>query len=236
MASTWNALGTLLNVAGMFFGGTGQKRQIILSSEKEKVILPVTPRKYSVQDGQMNKVVSVEQLGEALIFGLPAAQKISFEGFFANPDHDYPFVVGDSSSPSEMVETIKKWKEKRKPVRIIITDSPVNLMVGIMRFDWWEQDGSRDIYYSMDFTEHKDLNTPAALNDRQVDKQTGLKKRPGPSMRADGVSKIRSGSDIVDAARKAYGQCNKWRRIVKSNNLKDLAINNVGKLRRLVIK
>ena len=51
MASTWNALGTLLNVAGMLFGGTGQKRQIILSCESEKVILPVTPRKYSVQDG-----------------------------------------------------------------------------------------------------------------------------------------------------------------------------------------
>ena len=236
MASTWNALGTLLNVAGMLFGGTGQKRQIILSCESEKVILPVTPRKYSVQDGQMNKVVSVEQLGEALIFGLPAAKKISFEGFFSNPDHDYPFVVGDGNSPGEMVDLITKWKEKRKPVRVIITDSPVNLMVGIMRFDWHEQDGSRDIYYSMDFTEYKDLNTPAALNERQTDEQTGLKKRPGPSVRTTGASKIRTGSDIVDVARKAYGQCNKWRRIVKNNNLKDLAINNVGKLQRLVIK
>ena len=43
-------------------------------------------------------------------------------------------------------------------------------------------------------------------------------------------------ADVVDVARKAYGDINKWRRIVKSNDLKDLAINNVDKLRGLVIK
>lgn len=236
MASSWNALGTLLNVASMLFGGTGSKRQISLSCDGEKVVLPVTPAKYRVQTGQMNKVVSVEQLGEALIFGLPSAKKLSFEGFFPNPDHDYPFVIGSASSPADMVELINKWQEARLPVRVIITDSPVNLMVGIMRFDWHERDCSRDIYYSIEFAEYKDLNTPAAINDRQIDSDTGLKKRPGPTLRTDGAKRINAGSDIVDVARKTYGQVNKWRRIAQSNNLKDLAINNVGKLRGLVIK
>ena len=234
MASTWNALGTLLKAASMLFGGTGSKRQVSLSCDGEKVVLPVTPSKYRVQAGQMNKVVSVEQLGEALIFGLPSAKKLSFESFF--PNHDYPFVVGSASSPADMVELINKWQEARKPVRVIITDSPVNLMVGIMRFDWLEKDCSRDIYYSIEFAEYKDLNTPAAINDRQIEEDTGLKKRPGPSIRTDGAKRISAGSDIVDVARKTYGQVNKWRRIAQSNNLKDLAINNVGKLRGLIIK
>lgn len=236
MASTWNALGTLLNITGMLFGGSGSKRQFIISCDGEKVVLPVTPVRYVVQDGQQNKVVSVEQLGEALVFGLPAAKKLSFDGFFPSPTHEYPFVVGSGKTPADMVEQINKWKEARKPVRVIITDSPVNLMFGIMRFDWREQDASRDIYFSLEFSEYKDLNTPAAINDRQIDGDTGLKKRPGPSIKVDGAKKIRTGSDIVDVARKTYGQVNKWRRIAKSNNLKDLAINNVDKLRRLVIK
>lgn len=236
MASTWNALGTLLNVVSLFFGGTGSKRQFIISSDDGKVILPVTPKKYSVKSGQMNKVVSVEQLGEALIFGLPTAKKLSFEGFFPSPDHEYPFVVGSDKSPVDMVEQVSKWKEARTPVRVIITDSPVNLMVGIQSFDWWEQDGSRDVYFSLEFCEYKDLNTPAANNDRQIEADTGLKKRPGPVMRTDGAVKIRDGSDVVDVAKKAYGQAGKWRRIVKNNGLKDYAISNIGKLRGLVIK
>lgn len=236
MASAWGALGTFLNVASMLLGGGGSKRQVILSSEGEKVTLPVTPKKYNVKDGQMNKVVSVEQLGEALIFGLPSAKKVSFECFFPNPEHGYPFVVGSSNDPASMVDLLTKWKEKRKPVRVIITDSPVNLMTGIMQFDWWEQDGSRDIYYQLEFTEHKDLNTPPALNQKETDSETGLKKRPSPSIKADGAKKIATGRDIVDVAKRTYGQVNKWRRIAQNNGLKDVAISQVGKLRGLVIK
>lgn len=236
MASAWGALGTLLNVASLLFGGTGTKRQFILSCEQEKVILPVTPKSYYVEDGQKNKVVSVEQLGEALIFGLPAAKRVSFEGFFPNPKHEYPFVVGSDNDPAAMVTLLTKWKDARKPVRVIITDSPVNLMIGIKDFKWREKDGTRDVYYQLELIEFKDLNTPPALNERQTEKDTGLKKRPGPSVRTDGAKKIRTGSDIVDVAKRAYGEASKWRRIVKNNGLKDYAISNIGKLRRLKIK
>ncbi len=236
MASAWGALGTLLNVASMLLGGSGSRRQFVLSCDGEKVILPVTPKTYRVDDGQVNKVVNVEQLGEALIFGLPAARKVTFEGFFPNPEHGYPFVVGSDNDPAAMVDILTKWKEERKPVRLIITDSPVNLMTGIMHFKWREQDGSRDIYYQMELVEYIDLNTPPALNERKTEQGTGLKKRPSPSIRTDGAKKIRPGSDIVDVARKTYGEVNKWRRIVKNNGLKDYAITSVSKLRGLKIK
>lgn len=77
----WGALGTALNIASAILGGGSSKRQIILSCETEKVTLPVTPRVYEVSTGQGNKVVNVEQVGEALVFGLPQAQRISFQCF-----------------------------------------------------------------------------------------------------------------------------------------------------------
>ena len=232
----WGALGTILNVASILFGGTAAKRQVILSCETEKIILPVTPREYEVSTGQENKTVNVEQVGEALVFGLPSAQQISFSSFFPATVHDYPFVVGDVQDPAYFVEKLKKWKASRKPVRVIITDSPVNLMTGIMNFDYREDDGSRDIYFTLKLTEYKDLNTPLANNNKQIDGTTGLKDRPSPSINNSAASNMSRAADVVDVARKAYGDINKWRRIVKSNDLKDLAINNVDKLRGLVIK
>lgn len=86
----WGALGTALNIASAILGGGSSKRQIILSCETEKVTLPVTPRVYEVSTGQGNKVVNVEQVGEALVFGLPQAQRISFQCFFPASVHDYP--------------------------------------------------------------------------------------------------------------------------------------------------
>ena len=226
-------IGRLLNLAAFALNGGGKAhRQFILSSDSEKLILPVTPSKYTVKTGQGNKVVAVEQLGEALVFGLPRAVEISFEGFFPDPEHDYPFVVGDSRTPAECVALLTKWKEARKPVRVIITDSPVNLLVGIMRFDYKEKDGTRDIYFTLELTEFKDLNTPFANNPKQIDEATGLRDRTAdPS--EETRNKLKKASDVLDKARHAYGQYNKWRRIAENNNLKDLAINNLDKLKKL---
>ena len=203
----------MLHIASSILGGGSVRRQIILSCNGEKITLPVTPRQYEVSTGQGNKVVNVEQVGEALVFGLPSAQRITFSSFFSATVHDYPFVVGDSLEPSFFVEKLKKWKESRQPVRIIITDSPINLMTGIMKFDYKEQDGSRDIYYTLTLTEYKDLNTPLANNNKQVDETTGLKDRPSPDKKAESASKLKKAKDVVDVAKKCYGQANKWRRI-----------------------
>lgn len=63
-------------------------------------------------------------------------------------------------------------------MRVIITDSPVNLMMAIMSFSYNEKDGTRDIWYEISFTEYRELNTSAANNDKQIDENTGLKNRP----------------------------------------------------------
>ncbi len=63
-----------------------------------------------------------------------------------------------------------------------------------------------------------------------------MKDRPSPEKKADAAAKMKKAADVVDVAKKAYGQANKWRRIAQSNDLKDLAINNVDKLRGLIIK
>ena len=136
--------------------------------------------------------------------------------------------------PEECIELITKWKEMRKPVRVIITDSPVNMAMGIQSFNYYEQDGSRDIYYELSFVEYKDLNTPLANNDKQIKEETGLKERAENEENAKAKSKLAKGADLLDKAKKLYGDYSKWRSIVQSNNLKDLAINNISKLNKLV--
>ncbi len=231
-------LGNTLDILSAIFSaaGGGLQRQFIMQGTADALILPVTPAKYEVSTGQQNKVVDITQLGQLLVFGTPKLRTLSFSCFFPSLAHDYPFVVGDSREPAEIIELLTKWKEERLPIRIIITDSPVNMMVGIMSLNYREQDGSRDIYYDLALTEYKELNTPQANNDKQVDETTGLKERPTETQEPTQATLWQKGSDICDAAKKAYGDYSKYRRIVEANDLKDLAINNASKLRKLVIK
>ncbi len=231
--------GTALNVLSAFFNGmnfVNTRRQILVKSEQfGEVIIPVTPEKYQMTGGQKNKVVDITRVGEAIIFGMPKARTLTFSSFFPDLNHDYPFAVDSTKSPTELVEYFIKVKEARKPVRVIITDSPVNLMMGLMSFNYFEKDGTRDIYYELSFTEYKDLNIPSANNNKPVDEKTGLKKRPeGETPKK--VTWQKKAGDFLDATKKAYGDYNHWRRVAKSNNLSSLIINNAGKIGRMVGK
>lgn len=227
--SFMNKANNIVNILSLALGTeSANKRQVILSSNNEKFIVPVTPRNYEVKTAQDNETIDILDFGEAMLFGNAKLKRLSFSCFFPNPKHNYPFVVGDIKTPNEWVELLTKWKEAKKPVRVIITDSPVNLMMGLKEFTYREQDGSRDIYYKVSFIEYKELNTPSANNEKQIDETTGLKKRTDEPEKPE--SWVDKADDILDASKKVYGDYSHWRNIVQSNYLKNLAINNVTKL------
>lgn len=208
----WSAIN---NIGGLLLGGGAEKRRVILSSAGERLVLPVTPSVYDLEEGQKNPIVDILDFGEAQLMGNPKLKRLSFSGFFPLLKHDYPFAVGDAKSPAECVAQMEKWKEGKKPVRVIITDSPVNLMMMIESFTYKEQDGSRDIYYTLKFVEWKDLNTPLANNDKEVEKDTGLKKRPAAAERPSSMERAR---DALEASRRAYGDFTRWRGILRGGN------------------
>ena len=227
--SFMNKAFNVVNLLSLALGSeSASRRQIILSSDGEKFIIPITPRSYEMKTAQNNETVDILDFGEAMLFGNAKLKRLSFSSFFPHPKHDYPFIVGDVKTPNEWVELLIKWKEAKKPIRVIITDSPVNLMMGLKEFTYREQDGSRDIYYKLSFIEYKELNTPSANNEKQIDETTGLKKRTDEPENPE--SWVDKADDILDASKKVYGDYSHWRNIVQSNDLKNLAINNVTKL------
>ena len=130
--SLWNEVN---NLGSYLTGGGGSKRKIILSCDGTRFVVPVTPKTYKVETEQNNRVVDILDTGEAQLFGNRKLKRLSFSCFFPQPKHEYPFVVGDTMEPTACVSLLEKWKEGKKAVRVIITDSPVNLMMSIKSFD-----------------------------------------------------------------------------------------------------
>ena len=224
--SFMTGIGRALNVLSYINGGTGSSyRTFTLTCEDEKFTLPVTPWEYTVTSGQMNKVVSITQVGEALVFSNPKLRTLRVSCFFPSLDHEYPFVVGDEKEPSACIELLTKWKESKKPVRVVISDSPVNMSMAIMNLEYSERDGTRDVYYSLELTEYKELTIKNANENKQIQETTGLKERQSDKAQAT-EAKVYKGSDVLDAAKRAYGQYSKWRKVVQGNTLESLVINN----------
>lgn len=200
--------------------GIREKRKFVLTSENETLTLPVTPWKYQIQTGQLNKTYDILDFGEALVFGNVKLKKLKFSCFFPALHHGYPFIVGDRLEPAACIDRLTKWKEAKSPVRVIITDSPVNLMMAIMELDYKEKDGTRDIEYSLSLTEYRDLNVPAANNEREIDTQTGLRGRPDsePSKYKTEDWLLKRSDDIVEVFKRLTGSTVNFDSFMNNNN------------------
>lgn len=148
-----------------------------LSQNNETLYLPVTPAKVQIQSEQENKIVDILDFGENLLFGNPKLKRVKFSSFFPLQSHKYPFVVGDDISPTDAINLATKFKESRQPVRIILTQSALNLKMAISEFDYQKKDGTGDVYYTLSFIESRDWNVPNAHYEKSVT-ESGLKSRP----------------------------------------------------------
>lgn len=226
LTEIWN---TANNVAEYILGNRREYRAVVLSSGEERFALPVTPWRYQVQTAQDNKIIDILDTGEALLFGNPKLKRLKFGCFFPAVRHKYPFVVGDIKETDECIELLLKWKENKSPVRVIITDSPINLQMAIMDFNFNEKDGSRDTYYDLTFTEYRDLNTPQANNNKVVDTLSGLKDRPNDDRTIDEISKfVNKAQDILEMSKQAYGVWTNLQSFQNINNVVHMATRGIG--------
>jgi len=120
------------------------------------------PSEFQVQTPVNNSTWDSISQGEMKLIGLKGLKSISISSFF--PAQQYSFARNAFFNPYDYIEMIETWIDRRIPIRLIITETPVNMACSIESFDWGEQDGSRDIYYTLSLSEFKFVQ----LETRQV--------------------------------------------------------------------
>lgn len=123
-------------------------------NNREQVIkLPVVPNEFEVSSPMGGERWQTMNQGELNLIGVKGLRGISFKSFF--PRHDYRFLKDRVYQGWDYVRALEEWRDRRVPVRLIITDTPINLPVTIDSFEYGPKDGSRDIEYSLSMTEYR---------------------------------------------------------------------------------
>lgn len=188
------------------------------NSGAEKLRLPVNPPSLNVQSPFGNTDVDISQFGEFTIIGERGATDLSFDAFFPREYNASYCEYTDFPTPAECVRTIERWRNERKPLRLVVTGTDVNLPVTIRDFSYEVQRAGSpgDIYYSMSLREYRFLNAKTA----PIDVTATSKKAPAkvrPPVVNKGTPKpaqsyvIKSG----DTLSKAFGK--DWRKVYEAN-------------------
>ena len=126
---------------------------ISINNREQVIQLPIVPDEFSIASPMNNETFTTISQGDLRMIGQRGLKSITIDSFF--PAKDYYFSRGNQHQGWEYVEIIESWMDRRVPIRLIITDTAINLPATIDSFEYGPQDGSGDIYYSLQLSEFK---------------------------------------------------------------------------------
>ena len=208
--------------------------EIYLGTDNDKIRFPVVPSSIGVNRSNNIDAESVIKLGEVPIFNGTSLKTIEFTSFFPNQEYSFCDYTG-FMKPYEFSEKIQKWMYEGKPLRVIVTDSPTNMQCLIQQFDTVEQDGTRDLYFTLNLLEYRPIEVPSlsGSNTSSNSNNTQNTSRPSEtntnSNNQQKTHKVVRGDTLYDIAKKYYGKGSLYPKIKEANKTKypSLAKNNI---------
>ena len=117
--------------------------------------IPVLPSQFTISKPQSTETFETVSHGELMLIGSPKLKSISISSFF--PIRDYPYLRDKSMKGWEYVYKIDTWIDLKLPIRLIITETPINMAVAVKDFKYTiKTDG--DLWYTLDLEEFNLLN------------------------------------------------------------------------------
>lgn len=186
--------------------------EIYINVGKDRLRLPILPESFQLTVDNLNKVVNVSSIGDINLIGKSGLKEISFSSFF--PAQDYYFnEYNNPDKPFQFISKLEKWRESGKPVRVIITKTKINLEMAIESFSYGERDGTKDVYYTIEFKEYKRLKTKTVAKVKVPKPKRPVRK----SKKRKKVYVVKRGDNLWNIAKKHYGNGSQWRKIYNKN-------------------
>jgi hypothetical protein len=126
----------------------------IYTNDRSEVIrLPVVPTEVMVRSPQKNEIFESISLGELKTIGTKGLKTLSLSSFF--PSKDYPFLKDRTYKGFEYVDIIERWRSSGLPMRLMVTETNINMPITIDEFEAGIKDASKDVVYIMTISEFR---------------------------------------------------------------------------------
>ncbi len=176
---------------------------LINTTNNETFRFPVNPEEVQVQTEKEINTVDIYNLGEV---DFPQGEKrtnISFSSFLPLEYDTYCQYIS-IPEPVEAINKLDAWRKAGKPLRLIITDTPINILVIISTLEWNVKGGEvGDIYFNVAFRSWQDVKV------RTVAVAAPAKKRPDTKP-VPKIYVVKKGDSLWKIAKLNLGSGAKW--------------------------
>jgi len=177
----------------------------------DRLWFPMLPEQISLKYGTLFQEYTVLDPGEIKI---PAGDKlagISWNGTFPGASRRNAPYVREWVNPTGIIQRINNLRGKRKKLRLLVTESPINLDVYIERFDVEMSGGYGDYTYSISFIQARGLTVQLSSPGSNASAST----RPSPP--PSSTYTIVNGDTLWAIAQRRMGAGSKYSQLYEAN-------------------
>lgn len=190
--------------------------EIWLKQDKTQFRFAVLPQEYELTSESNNTQVNVNALGEINMIGKRKLKNVSFSSFF--PNQKYYFCQYTTfPTPKESVKIIEKIKEKGV-LQLTMTGTPINMECTIENFTWGENDGTKDINFTLEFKEYRKVKVKTSKRKETVAKKVvpATTQRAAKTVKSTTYTVVK-GDNLSKIAKNLTGSSANWRAIYNQN-------------------
>lgn len=126
----------------------GESIQLCMTPEEIKARTESNFRSYSIVERGEVKIPKGEHLTQVSWRGILPGSRILL----------YNFVTHSAwEPPKEIISTIQRWRDENSKIKLLVTQTPINMDVYIKSFDYEASGGQGNYKYDIDFLAAKDL-------------------------------------------------------------------------------
>lgn len=131
----------------------------LTADDGDKIEFCMTPEEMRVKSSASFRSYNVIEVGEIKIPKGEQLTAIMWRGILpGSPMLMYRFVKSSAwEQPKETIKTLQRWREDGKKLRLLVTQTPVNLDVYIKAFDYTAKGGLGNYHYDIELTAAKPL-------------------------------------------------------------------------------
>lgn len=184
----------------------------------ENIKLPIVPSEFHIKSGKNSNSVTLLGFGEISDSGTPTLRTWSISSIF--PKTKYKICTGSiKSNPYDYVALVEKLKRDNIICQYIITKTNIDMRCTIEEFEYWENDGSGDVYYTMTFKEHKEIKLSTLSNTNMTSSVFYMNSDYTLDTTKENKLVVREGDNIIKIAKQYLGDSSKYEDILAKNGL-----------------
>ena len=190
--------------------------EIWLRQNKKSFRFAILPSEYELTSESNNTQVNINKLGEINLIGKRKLKAVSFSSIF--PKQKYSFCQYSTfPTPKESVKTIEEMKNNGV-LSLTMTGTPINMDCTIESFTWGENDGTKDINFTLEFKEYRKVKVKISKRKDKVTKKVtaAATQRTAKAVNSTTYT-VKKGDCLCMIAKNLTGSSANWRAIYNQN-------------------